>query len=269
MIGELDLKKSYVLEYLREQVSKLADENQSVIFDVNQKDFEESKLHSRYKDNEPRDIIKQLCTGNELGVVLDLLTDETHGEFKLQKVSPTKKKDTFEPVNDPAIDEMINGATSRVAKELGTVTHKDKTETKHFFNQPRTQWGSEYNSWTVEYHPENAGKPRTVSSEFNPNNFYITKDRELVQILPEIKQRKIKLSPNEHKFLLELSYNQPAYTLATDIASRISADTKSVRNMAQSLRKEITTNFIGIKGDEFIESENGYRLAKKINLKEM
>lgn len=269
MVSELDIKKSYVLEYLRERVSKLADESQSVIFDVNQKDFEESRLHSRYAENEPRDIIKQLCTGNELGVVLDLLTDETNGEFKLQRVSATKKKDTFEPINDPGIDKMISDAAERVAKELGTFDHKNKIETKHFFNQPRTQWGSEYNSWTVEYHPENAGKPRKVSPEFNPNNFYITKDKELVQIIPEEKQRKIDLSPNEHKFLLELSYNKPAYTLAIDIASRINADAKSVRNMAQSLRKEIDNNFIGIKGREFIESKNGYRLAKKINLKEI
>ncbi len=269
MVSELDFKKSYVLKYLREQVSKLTDKNQPVVFEVNQKEFEENKLNPQYENNEPRDIIKQLCTGNELGVVLDLLTDETNGEFKLQNVNPRKKKDTFEPKNYPEIDEMISNATARVAKELGTFNSKDKTENNHFFNQPRTQWGSEYNSWIVEYHPENAGKPRTVNPEFNPYNFYINNDRELVQIAPDTQQRKIKLSPNECKFLQELSYDQPNYILAVHIATRINADTKSVRNMAQKIKKEISANFIGIKGNEFIESENGYRLAKKVNLKKM
>ena len=112
-----------------------------------------------------------MCTGNELGVVLDLLTDETNGEFKLQSVNPKKKKDTFEPINDPNIDEIISKAQTRVAKELGTFDGKNMKVERHFFSPPRTQWGSEYNSWTVEYHPEHAGKPRSISPEFNPYNF--------------------------------------------------------------------------------------------------
>jgi hypothetical protein len=129
-----------------------------------------------------------------------------------------------------------------------------------------TQWSSGYNAWTVEYHPEKKHLQKKILSNKQVFNFYINKDKELTQVLPDRAEKVIKVTQKQYEFLALLTEHNHSYVLAKDIAETINSNTKYVQNLAQTLKKEIDKNFIGITGKEFIESDDGYRLGRKINL---
>lgn len=266
LINELDYKKSLVLEYLREQVTRNEKDEETFTFEVSQKEFEESRLRPQYGQSEVRDIVKQISSGTELGVILDYLTEETNGEFKLQSLKPAKKKDSPEPTHIPEADEMVENMISSAATQLGIPTGDQSPSVKHIWSQPNTQWCSEYNVWIMEYHPENANKPRSHVSRKEAFTFYLNVDRELIQTLPERLEKVIKLSQKQYNLLVILLENDHNYTPAKVIAGKMGSPVKYVQNLAQVIKKEIDKKFLGVTGSEFIESDDGYRLGRKINL---
>lgn len=264
---ELDFKKSYVLEYLREQVSHIKPENGVFEFEVSQRDFESYKANPQYGDNAMRDINKQLSGGHELGTILDLLTEETQGEFILKSIKPQIRTFT-ESTDGKLMGEMVTMMVRGAAKELGK-DPKKVAPIKIANTRIPSHWEANYSAWTVEYHPENAGKPRVTISNSKSFIFHLTKDRELVQVLPDRQERMVKLAKQPLRFLLELQKADHTYLLARDIATSIDSPLRYVHNLAAIVRKAVDQNFVGITGKEFIESAEGYRLSKRVTLKEM
>ena len=96
----------------------LKPENGVFEFEVSQRDFESYKANPQYGDNAMRDINKQLSGSLELGSILDLLTEETQGEFVLKSIKPQIK--TFTEYTDGKImGEMVTKMVRGAAKELG------------------------------------------------------------------------------------------------------------------------------------------------------
>jgi hypothetical protein len=241
MVSELDFKIKFVLEYLR---NKIQDENKPETFEVDQQkfDLDNSMGGITPKNAEIRDIVRQITSGNELGEILDQISDITNGEFKLVSIAPTRKVDSRDPI------------------ELDFGTNKLKMAPAY------TQWSSGYNAWTVEYHPEKKHLQKKILSNKQVFNFYINKDKELTQVLPDRAEKVIKVTQKQYEFLALLTEHNHSYALAKDIAETINSNTKYVQNLAQTLKKEIDKNFVGITGKEFIESDDGYRIGRKINL---
>jgi hypothetical protein len=244
MVSELDFKSKLLLEYLRNQVQ---DENQPETFEINQKnfDFDNSIGGIGSKNPEVRDLIRQITSGKEMGEILDHLSEITNGEFKLVSIAPTRKVDSTEPI------ELDFNTTLSKSLKLKPAT---------------TQWSSGYNAWTVEYHPEKKHLQKKVLDNKRVFNFYINKDRELIQILPGRQEKLVKVTQKQYALLELLSEHNHSYVKAKDIAEIIGSPIKYVQNSAQMLKKEIDKNFLGITGKEFIESDDGYRISRKVNL---
>ncbi len=241
MVSELEFKIKFVLEYLRNQIQ---DENQPETFEIDQQkfDFDNSRGGIIPKNVEVRDIVRQITSGNELGEILDHISDITNGEFKLVSIAPIRKVDSRNPI------------------ELTFGTKKLKVAPAH------TQWSSGYNAWTVEYHPEKKHLQKKILSNKQVFNFYINKDRELTQVLPDRPEKTIKITKKQYAFFELLVEYDHSYAPAKDIAETIKSPTKYVQNLAQLLKKEIDKNFVGITGKEFIESDDGYRIGRKVKL---